>query len=686
MLLITLFLIAGYQGWQSIYGVNAAYSPATETDIRRSIINNASYDPVSRPETLTHIKAGLNIFAIDELNLREQKLTLAGWMTFEWEDTRIMWNQTEHNDLKYIFFKPENIWKPELIIDNALQDLEIIESQALLLRLRYDGIVDWEPPRLFVTHCEIDITFYPYDTQKCAVELLSWSYTIDEVILDHLYEEINLEDFQEHGEWKVLFTEIEDRNLTEHLPDGTLRVYPQLNFWIALQRRTGFYNLNVVMPIVMTSFFVVLVFLVPLDSGEKITYILTEFLALLLLLTIVVPPTSITVSVLALWLGLVLIVAACGILSTVVVLHIAHREGAPVRGTKMFAFGQFMARLLCWQMTTIGAREVETHKPKRITVKSFKPDIANKRFEKKNVQKNDEKDVTHALEKVLKDLKDAEEREITWKFIAVVFDKFCFYAFLLTTIIMNFTFVLALSVVHHYQFHYRYMFKQQQHRLLLHNQNIIIIIKTRNFDRVDNEDDDADYNCDFDEGDGYIVPLFAMIVFGVEAQTSCQDLDSAACIAMAKQNSALCTDQMLAQNACPAYCKLCPLTCYNCNVTMPDVNQCNTVSCANGEVCLLKTSGVGNTNMYSMSCGPKTTCPNGRKRNRKYSDAFGMQSRDTTNSVVCCDSDLCNSPVAVSPAVTTTSTVTTTTSTTSPKSTIKTGVNVTQNTYGNTIL
>jgi Fe2+ transport system protein B len=148
----------------------------------------------------------------------------------------------------------------------------------------------------------------------------------------------------------------------------------------------------------------------------------------------------------ALWLGLVLIVAACGILSTVVVLHIAHREGAPVRGTKMFAFGQFMARLLCWQMTTIGAREVETQKPKRITVKSFKPDIANKRFEKKNVQKSDEKDVTHALEKVLKDLKDAEEREITWKFIAVVFDKFCFYAFLLTTIIMNFTFVLALSV------------------------------------------------------------------------------------------------------------------------------------------------------------------------------------------------------------------------------------------------
>jgi hypothetical protein len=45
-------------------------------------------------------------------------------------------------------------------------------------------------------YIQVDITYYPYDTQKCAVELLSWSYTIDEVILDHLFEEVNLEDFQ----------------------------------------------------------------------------------------------------------------------------------------------------------------------------------------------------------------------------------------------------------------------------------------------------------------------------------------------------------------------------------------------------------------------------------------------------------------------------------------------------------
>ena len=114
----------------------------------------------------------------------------------------------------------------------------------------------------------------------------------------------------------------------------------------------------------------------------------------------------------------------------------------------MYTVGLFLARLLCWPMTTIGSRgETETPKPRKINVKSFKADDTNKRFEKKKIPpRNDEKDVTKALENVFKDMKESEEMQITWKFLAVVVDKFCFYVFFLTTIIMNFTFILALSV------------------------------------------------------------------------------------------------------------------------------------------------------------------------------------------------------------------------------------------------
>lgn len=42
---------------------------------------------------------------------------------------------------------------------------------------------------------QVDITYYPYDRQKCGIEVVSWGYTKDEVNLGRLYNEINLEDF-----------------------------------------------------------------------------------------------------------------------------------------------------------------------------------------------------------------------------------------------------------------------------------------------------------------------------------------------------------------------------------------------------------------------------------------------------------------------------------------------------------
>ncbi|KAH3750854.1 hypothetical protein DPMN_185389 [Dreissena polymorpha] len=53
------------------------------------------------------------------------------------------------------------------------------------------------------------------------------------------------------------------------------------------------------MPVVVTSLLIALTFIVPFESGEKLSYILTVFLSLAVLLTITadaLPPTSITVS------------------------------------------------------------------------------------------------------------------------------------------------------------------------------------------------------------------------------------------------------------------------------------------------------------------------------------------------------------------------------------------------------
>ncbi len=42
--------------------------------------------------------------------------------------------------------------------------------------ISHKGLVHWEPGGVFKTMCEIDITFYPFDEQKCELNFGALSY------------------------------------------------------------------------------------------------------------------------------------------------------------------------------------------------------------------------------------------------------------------------------------------------------------------------------------------------------------------------------------------------------------------------------------------------------------------------------------------------------------------------------
>jgi hypothetical protein len=70
--------------------------------------------------------------------------------------------------------------------------------------------------------------------------------------------------------------------------------YSQVTFYLRLSRRALYYWLTVLLPVLVTSVLIPLVFLLPHDSGEKIGYCLTVLLAYVVILTIVTDslPTS----------------------------------------------------------------------------------------------------------------------------------------------------------------------------------------------------------------------------------------------------------------------------------------------------------------------------------------------------------------------------------------------------------
>ena len=49
--------------------------------------------------------------------------------------------------------------------------------------VHYDGKVNWASPVIFKSHCNIDVTQFPFDKQSCQLKFGPWQYDVSEVNL-----------------------------------------------------------------------------------------------------------------------------------------------------------------------------------------------------------------------------------------------------------------------------------------------------------------------------------------------------------------------------------------------------------------------------------------------------------------------------------------------------------------------
>ena len=146
----------------------------------------------------------------------------------------------------------------------------------------------------------MDVTFFPYDVQSCDIELASWGFHTDAVNLTFYKSNVNLQDYRTNGEWDLISTS----QHTSEIAEDEL-VYKELLFRIVVERLPGYYIMSVIFPVFITSMLTAVTFLLPVESGEKLGYILTVLVALTVFLTLfadIMPSTSKHTSVLGMFL------------------------------------------------------------------------------------------------------------------------------------------------------------------------------------------------------------------------------------------------------------------------------------------------------------------------------------------------------------------------------------------------
>ena len=143
--------------------------------------------------------------------------------------------------------------------------------------VKYTGRVLWEFGGNFLTSCTLDMTYYPFDIQKCDLIVTNWAYSIDMVNLINASPTMHLLDFSVNGEWDLRTTEVTTSTYTVDTHPG--KEFPKVTFSMYLDRKFTYYFYNIVAPCIFCMVIAITVFWLPPDSGEKVSLGITVLLA-----------------------------------------------------------------------------------------------------------------------------------------------------------------------------------------------------------------------------------------------------------------------------------------------------------------------------------------------------------------------------------------------------------------------
>ncbi|XP_053406310.1 CHRNA7-FAM7A fusion protein-like [Mercenaria mercenaria] len=192
-----------------------------------------------------------------------------------------------------------------------------------------DGSVYYYFPSVVATLCKMDVTYFPFDTQTCPIKLGSWSYFGNELNLTGRDGETaaDIATYKENGEWEIVGAPaVRHVNYFSCCPDP----FPDVTFYVTLKRRPRFYLLNLMFPCILMSSMAVLAFLLPPDSGEKVSLEITVLLSLSVFMLVVsetMPPTSETFPYIGMYFTCAMLLVSWSCLMTVTVLNLHHRGG-----------------------------------------------------------------------------------------------------------------------------------------------------------------------------------------------------------------------------------------------------------------------------------------------------------------------------------------------------------------------
>ncbi|XP_060587873.1 neuronal acetylcholine receptor subunit beta-4-like [Ruditapes philippinarum] len=288
------------------------FSGSNVKDVITKLFTTDGYSNKVRPLQSQSVTLIINVEfylnSVIDFDEQAEVLTTSGYLALTWMDEYLTWTPSDFNGTTEIFLPQDDIWKPDVSLRNTYNSFKGLGSTYLYVKVQHNGDVTWKPFQILKSTCAVDIKYFPFDKQLCEIKFTAWSYSRLEIDLNAGANGVTLEDYSANAQWELTKTSYKEVN------DDSDEA--AVIFEIELKRKSSFYVINIIAPVILLSVLNVCTFLLPVASGEKAGYSVTVFLSLAVFLTIIaseLPKNSDVVSFMSIYLLLM------SILSTLIV-------------------------------------------------------------------------------------------------------------------------------------------------------------------------------------------------------------------------------------------------------------------------------------------------------------------------------------------------------------------------------
>ena len=260
------------------------------------------------------------LIGLNDIDEVEQKLQSTAYLKVTWSDHFLSWTPASYNNIEKITVKQDRIWKPDLALANAYDTISGLGDSFMYVTITYLGLISWYPYQVFDSSCTLDMTYFPFDSQSCDIQFVTWSSTKEMINIVSGTDGLDTSFYETNANWDLLGVSSSDSSTS---------TTSGLSFKINIKRKPFFFLLNFIIPIVCLSILNLFVFVLPSDSGEKTGYAIVLFLSFaifLLIVTEIMPEGMKTVPVMSTYLLIECVLSTIIVFVTIIQLRLHNQD------------------------------------------------------------------------------------------------------------------------------------------------------------------------------------------------------------------------------------------------------------------------------------------------------------------------------------------------------------------------